>query len=207
MGSVISPASRHLQPLAAELGEKLSAAGWLLVSAESCTGGMIAAAVTDIPGSSAWFERGYVTYSNEAKSTAIGVPGPVIARYGVVSEPVAKAMAEGALAASFAQIAVAVTGIAGPGGGTPAKPVGTVCFGWAQHFSGDIGRGASAGEDVQEGGIRPPGIQAAGVPTAGTMIALTETRHFDGDRASIREQATVHALRGLLRLLTAERMH
>ncbi|MGI4983449.1 MAG: CinA family protein [Janthinobacterium lividum] len=198
MGSAIAPAGRHLQSLAAELGDALCAAGWLLVSAESCTGGMIAAAVTDIPGSSAWFERGYVTYSNEAKSTAIGVPGPVIAQYGAVSEPVAQAMAEGALAASFAQIAVAVTGIAGPGGGTPAKPVGTVCFGWAQHGGSGTGRDDSAADDARDGGVR-----AAGVRTAGTMRSRTETCHFDGDRASIREQATVHALRGLLRLLTA----
>ncbi|WP_432422274.1 CinA family protein [Robbsia betulipollinis] len=189
------PASHHLQPLAVELGETLSAAGLLLVSAESCTGGMIAAAITDIPGSSAWFERGYVTYSNEAKSTAIGVPGPLIARHGAVSEPVAKAMAEGALAASFAQIAVAVTGIAGPGGGTPAKPVGTVCFGWARHPSGAVPGHAPDRAGNGDGVARD------------AMVALTETRHFDGDRASIREQATLHALRGLLRWLAADRTH
>ncbi|MGI4858131.1 MAG: CinA family protein [Janthinobacterium lividum] len=205
MGNVISPASRHLPALAVELGEKLSAAGWLLVSAESCTGGMIAAAVTDVPGSSGWFERGYVTYSNEAKSTAIDVPAPVIAQYGAVSEPVARAMAEGALAASLAQIAVAVTGIAGPGGGTPAKPVGTVCFGWARHAAGGEGGGDSTGIH-NDAGARP-GAGAAGsehesgVTAARPPVTLTETCQFDGDRASIREQASAHALRGLLRVL------
>lgn len=206
MGSVISPASRHLQSLAAELGDRLSAAGWLLVSAESCTGGMIAAAVTDIPGSSAWFERGYVTYSNEAKSTAIGVPGTVIEQYGAVSEPVAQAMAEGALAASFAQIAVAVTGIAGPGGGTPAKPVGTVCFGWARHGGAHLDRGDDVAHTAVDG-APGGGIRASGDRAAGTMLSRTETCHFDGDRASVREQATVHALRGLLRLLTGGPSH
>ena len=102
----------------------------LLATAESCTGGMIAAACTDLSGSSQWFERGFVTYSNEAKAEMLGVPPGLIAQHGAVSEPVARAMALGAVAHSRAQVAVAVTGIAGPTGGTVDKPVGTVWFGW-----------------------------------------------------------------------------
>jgi nicotinamide-nucleotide amidase len=119
---------------------------WMLTTAESCTGGMIAAACTDLAGSSAWFERGFVTYSNEAKSDMLGVPAELIATHGAVSEPVARAMASGALQHSRAQVALSVTGIAGPSGGSPDKPVGTVWFGWAtpdgvwsdmQRFDGD----------------------------------------------------------------------
>jgi len=117
-----------------------------LVTAESCTGGLIAAACTDLAGSSAWFERGFVTYSNAAKTELLGVPERVLRRAGAVCGPVAQAMAEGALAHSHAQVAVAVTGVAGPSGGSPAKPVGTVWFGFALpgqvltekcHFDGD----------------------------------------------------------------------
>ena len=123
----------------------LLARGWMLATAESCTGGLIAAACTELPGSSQWFERGFVSYSNEAKSELLGVPAALIARHGAVSEPVARAMAEGALAHSRAQASVAVTGIAGPGGGRPGKPVGTVWLAWSlaghthselQHFAG-----------------------------------------------------------------------
>ena len=102
-----------------------------LVTAESCTGGLIAAACTDLAGSSAWFERGFVTYSNAAKTELLDVPERVLRRAGAVCGPVAQAMAEGALAHSHAQVAVAVTGVAGPSGGSPAKPVGTVWFGFA----------------------------------------------------------------------------
>jgi nicotinamide-nucleotide amidase len=117
-----------------------------LVTAESCTGGLIAAACTDLAGSSAWFERGFVTYSNAAKTELLGVSERVLRRAGAVCGPVAQAMAEGALAHSHAQVAVAVTGVAGPSGGSPAKPVGTVWFGFALpgqvltekcHFDGD----------------------------------------------------------------------
>jgi nicotinamide-nucleotide amidase len=101
-----------------------------MASAESCTGGLIAGACTDLAGSSNWFERGFVTYSNEAKTGMLGVDAALIAQHGAVSEPVARAMAEGALAHSRAQVSVAVTGIAGPTGGSAAKPVGTVWFGW-----------------------------------------------------------------------------
>ncbi len=115
-----------------ELGAALRAHGLLLASAESCTGGLIAAACTMLAGSSDWFDAGFVTYSNAAKSTQLGVPPSLIAAHGAVSDEVARAMAAGALAQSQASIAVAVTGVAGPSGGTPAKPVGTVWLAWAR---------------------------------------------------------------------------
>lgn len=104
---------------------------WQLVTAESCTGGMISAACTDLAGSSVWFERGFVTYSNDAKQELLGVEARLLRRAGAVCEGVARAMAVGALAHSHAQVAVSVTGVAGPTGGSPAKPVGTVWFGFA----------------------------------------------------------------------------
>ena len=119
---------------------------WMLATAESCTGGLIAGACTDLAGSSAWFERGFVTYSNAAKTEQLGVDATLIGTYGAVSEPVVRAMVLGALQHSRAQVAVAVTGVAGPSGGSADKPVGTVWFGWAtpagvhtevQHFAGD----------------------------------------------------------------------
>ena len=113
------------------LADILQRKGWLLATAESCTGGMIAAACTDLAGSSNWFERGFVTYSNDAKTEMLGVDAALIARHGAVSEEVARAMAQGAIRHSRAQVAVAVTGVAGPAGGSAAKPVGTVWFGWA----------------------------------------------------------------------------
>jgi nicotinamide-nucleotide amidase len=118
----------------------------MLATAESCTGGLIAAACTDLAGSSAWFERGFVTYSNAAKTELLGVPAVLIAQHGAVSEPVVRAMAAGAVAHSRAQVAVAVTGVAGPSGGSPDKPVGTVWLAWhvnghtsaeCRHFPGD----------------------------------------------------------------------
>lgn len=114
-----------------QISATLLARNWMLATAESCTGGMIASACTDLAGSSQWFERGFVTYSNEAKTDLLGVPAALIAAHGAVSEPVARAMAAGAVAHSRAQVAVAVTGIAGPTGGSADKPVGTVWFGWA----------------------------------------------------------------------------
>jgi nicotinamide-nucleotide amidase len=131
-----------VEPLAALLLEK----GLRLATAESCTGGLIAGACTDLSGSSNWFERGFITYSNEAKTEMLGVDAALIGRRGAVSEQVVHAMAQGALAHSRAQVAVAVTGVAGPTGGSRAKPVGTVWFGFAvpgqlvtekQHFDGD----------------------------------------------------------------------
>lgn len=108
------------------LAEALRGRGWRLTTAESCTGGLIAATCTDLAGSSDWFDRGVVTYSNSSKTDLLGVPSDMIASHGAVSEQVARAMAEGAMARSAAQRAVAVTGIAGPGGGSADKPVGTV---------------------------------------------------------------------------------
>jgi len=114
------------EPAVLALADALRARGWKIVTAESCTGGLIAAACTAAAGSSDWFERGFVTYSNEAKAESLGVPMALIQAHGAVSEQVARAMAEGALAHSRADLAVAVTGIAGPGGGSRDKPVGTV---------------------------------------------------------------------------------
>ncbi|MBK0391560.1 CinA family protein [Ramlibacter algicola] len=121
-------ASTHA--LAAQVAEALLARGWMLATAESCTGGMIAAACTDLAGSSQWFERGFVTYSNAAKSDSLGVDAGAIETHGAVSEVVARAMAFGAVRHSQAQVGVAVTGIAGPTGGSVDKPVGTVWFGF-----------------------------------------------------------------------------
>ena len=115
-----------VQQLAAALQQR----GWMLATAESCTGGMIAAACTDLPGSSAWFDRGFVTYSNAAKTEMLGVPEALIAEHGAVSEEVVRAMAQGACQHSAAHIAIATTGIAGPDGGSPSKPVGMVWMGW-----------------------------------------------------------------------------
>ena len=128
------------------LADTLLRRQWMLAAAESCTGGMVAAACTDLAGSSAWLERGFVTYSNAAKTQMLGVDAQLIAAHGAVSEPVARAMAQGALQHSAAQVALAITGVAGPGGGSEAKPVGTVWFAFAgpwgvhsevQHFGGD----------------------------------------------------------------------
>ena len=116
--------------LAAQVGELLKSHGMMLATAESCTGGGVAAAVTDIAGSSAWFERGFITYANDAKREMLGVAQDTLQRYGAVSEAVVREMVVGALQHSHAQIALAVSGIAGPGGGTLDKPVGTVWFAW-----------------------------------------------------------------------------
>ncbi len=112
------------------LADKLTALGWMMSTAESCTGGLIAAQCTDLPGSSRWFDRGLVTYSNAAKTELLGVDPSLIAAHGAVSEEVARAMALGAVYRTQARAAVSVTGIAGPDGGTDAKTVGTVWFGW-----------------------------------------------------------------------------
>ena len=124
-------ASDALHQTIAQLAQALTQRGWMLATAESCTGGMIAAACTDLAGSSEWLDRGFVTYSNAAKTEMLGVPAELIARHGAVSEAVARAMAEGARSHSNAHITVAVTGVAGPGGASPSKPVGTVWFAWA----------------------------------------------------------------------------
>lgn len=136
-----------LNILAQQLGVELKRQGLMLVTAESCTGGWVAQAATAVTGSSDWFERGFVTYTNIAKQEMLGVEVSTLERYGAVSEQVVREMAQGALCRSHAQIALAVSGIAGPGGGSEAKPVGTVCIAWAivggatlaitEHFSGD----------------------------------------------------------------------
>ncbi|HEY0844031.1 MAG TPA: CinA family protein [Noviherbaspirillum sp.] len=122
--------------LAARVGRELQAKGLLLATAESCTGGGVAQAITEIAGSSEWFDCGFIAYSNASKTELLDVPAALIAQFGTVSEEVADAMAEGALANSNAHVSLATTGIAGPGGAVPGKPVGTVCFAWAiEHHS------------------------------------------------------------------------
>jgi nicotinamide-nucleotide amidase len=118
--------------LAQRVGTALQGKGMMLATAESCTGGGVGQSITEIAGSSAWFDCGFITYSNTAKSRLLNVPPELIERHGAVSEEVADAMAKGALANSSAQIAVSTTGIAGPGGAVPGKPVGTVYFAWAR---------------------------------------------------------------------------
>jgi nicotinamide-nucleotide amidase len=164
--------SRRLEQLSADLGRALRAEHLMLTTAESCTAGGVAYAVTLSPGSSQWFDRGFVTYANDAKMQVLGVAPAYLRDFGAVSEPVARAMALGALSHSNAQVAVAVTGIAGPEGATETKPVGTVCFAWA---------------------IRRDPAQPAWV--------RTETRRFDGDRHAVRTQSIVTALESLIGLL------
>jgi nicotinamide-nucleotide amidase len=148
-----------VEPLVLPLAQRLRARGWRLATAESCTGGLIAAACTAVSGSSDWFDRGVVSYSNEAKVDLLGVDPALIAAHGAVSEPVARAMAEGAIARSRADLALAVTGIAGPTGGTPDKPVGLVWLAWAQ-------RGGATGAlrlqlDGDRAGVRSQTVREA----------------------------------------------
>ena len=154
--------------LVMQLADRLRALGWRLACAESCTGGLIAAACTDLAGSSDWFDRSVVSYSNGAKVTLLGVPQPLIDAHGAVSEAVACAMVEGIARSSGADLAVSVTGIAGPAGGTAAKPVGTVWFGFAVRHRD------------------------------GTLEVGGEHRRFDGDRPQVRAASVLHALHGLL---------
>lgn len=150
---------RDLRALAGELGAALRAAGWLSATAESCTGGLVAGAITSCPGSSQWFERGFVTYSNVAKIEQLRVSPDTLERYGAVSEETAMEMASGVLGAvPAARLALATTGIAGPGGATPGKPVGMVCFGIARRAASGI-----------------------------TTRAMTKV--FDGDREAVRQAA------------------
>lgn len=165
-----------ITPLIQQLAQTMLAKGFKIALAESCTGGLLAAYLTSLAGSSDWFERGFVTYSNQAKEESIGVPKELIEGYGAVSEEVANAMAEGALNHSLAQVSVAITGIAGPGGGSANKPVGMVCFAW----------GVQVDDQIQ---------------------TRAQTKHFSGDRQSIREQACVYAIELLLAQLTAGESH
>lgn len=149
----------ELTALAAELAGRLKQSGWSLVTAESCTGGGLAQILTTIPGSSTWFERGFVSYSNLSKHEMLGVPSEALAHHGAVSEATAQAMAEGALRHSHAEIAVAITGIAGPGGGSVDKPVGTVFIAWAgRQRAARVQRYAFPGEREQ---IRRKSMAAA----------------------------------------------
>lgn len=168
----MSDAARTIESLAVRVGEALRAQRLVLATAESCTAGGIGYAVTLVPGSSGWYDRGFITYSNESKMQVLGVPVAYLRDFGAVSEPVARSMAIGALAHSGAQVAVAVTGIAGPDGGTPDKPVGTVCFAWA----------------IRRDAASPPWVK-------------TETRRFEGDRAAVRTATIVAALDTLVGLL------
>jgi nicotinamide-nucleotide amidase len=121
----------HLTDLATQVGRALQQRGWRLATCESITGGSISQAITDIAGSSEWFDCGFATYSNASKTRFLDVPEALLAEHGAVSGAVAAAMVRGALAHTDAQISLSTTGIAGPGGAVPGKPVGTVCFGWA----------------------------------------------------------------------------
>ncbi len=138
--------SAAVPALCLALATALQRRGWTMATAESCTGGLIAGACTDLSGSSQWFERGFVTYSNQSKTELLGVDPLMLEREGAVSEAVVRAMVQGALRQAPVQVAVAVTGVAGPTGGSAAKPVGTVWFGWnidgqvfseVRHFPGD----------------------------------------------------------------------
>ena len=135
-----------INALAAETGRVLHTKGLLLAVAESCTGGGIAHAVTEIAGSSNWFECGFITYSNASKTELLGVSAALIAQHGTVSEEIAAAMAEGALANSNAHVTLSTTGIAGPGGAVPGKPVGTVCFAWTRGDQTQTERRVFAGD-------------------------------------------------------------
>jgi nicotinamide-nucleotide amidase len=164
--------SADLQELTSAVATAFSQRGWTLAVAESCTGGLLAASLTNLAGSSQWFERGYVTYSNAAKVSCLEVSPLLIEAEGAVSEVVARAMALGAQLSSGVTAAISITGIAGPGGGTAEKPVGTVCFGWALERADASNR------------------------------VTTTTAHFLGDRQAVRQQAVLFALRGLLQAIT-----
>jgi nicotinamide-nucleotide amidase len=164
---------KSVEPLVLALADVLRRRGWHLASAESCTGGLIAAACTAVAGSSDWFERGFVTYSNAAKTDMLGVDAALIAAHGAVSEAVARAMAQGAAERAGVPLGVAVTGIAGPGGATPGKPVGLVWLALA---------------------VRAP---------TGELQLQAERLQLPGDRAAVREQTVRVALQRLLGAATA----
>lgn len=168
--------NQSISALVQTLADLLQKSSLTISLAESCTGGLLAAHLTAQAGSSHWFDRGFVTYSNAAKTENIGVPSSLIEHYGAVSEEVAKAMAQGALNHSAAETSIAITGIAGPGGATETKPVGTVCFAWA----------------IQKG--RNP------------VLLVSNTQNFNGDRQAVREQACTFALEELIRQLNREEL-
>ena len=170
-------ASAQETPMDDLLAKRLLAKGWSLATAESCTGGMIAAFCTELSGSSQWFERGFVSYSNASKHELLGVDWALIERHGAVSEEVARAMALGALRHSRAQVALAVTGVAGPTGGSMDKPVGCVWFAW--------------------------GVPGSSGPSMGAESAWlkSERRDFVGDRSEIRKATVLHAVQTLIELI------
>ena len=166
----MNTSSNHdLHEITQELARVLIKNNWHLSTAESCTGGMVAASITELAGSSEWFERGYVTYSNQSKSEDIDVSQNLIEQHGAVSDQVARAMALGAKQNSGSDLSLSITGIAGPTGGSPEKPIGTVCFAWA---------------------------------LANDQI-VSETKHFEGNRQQIRQQACDFSMRKLLSLVVA----
>lgn len=167
----MSDAAHTIERLAYRLGSALRAQHLTLATAESCTAGGVAYAITIVPGSSGWYDRGFITYSNEAKMQMLGVASAYLRDFGAVSEPVARAMALGALSHG-AEVSLSVTGIAGPDGGSSGKPVGTVCFAWA------IRRDPSSAPWVK-----------------------TRTEHLTGDRNTVRTQSIVVALQTLIGLL------
>ena len=177
----MTPSDAQLTDLARNLGEALRERGARVACVESCTGGWIAKTLTDVPGSSEWFGWGWVTYANDAKRQLVGVPEAILDSDGAVSEAAVAAMARAGKVLSGADFAVAVSGIAGPEGGTPEKPVGTVWFGW-DGPPGMIDRGAAGKTDADVPGV-------------------TARRAFAGDRESFRRQAVAHALQGLLELV------
>ena len=167
----MSDAAQTIERLAQRLGSALRAQHLTMATAESCTAGGVGYAITLVPGSSAWYDRGFITYSNEAKMQMLGVSAAYLRDFGAVSEPVARAMALGALSHG-AQVSLAVTGVAGPDGGSADKPIGTVCFAWA------IRREVSSAPWVK-----------------------TQTLHLSGDRAAVRTQSIIVALQTLVGLL------
>ena len=172
---------RALSALATAVAEGLQRRARRLATAESCTGGWVSQSLTAIAGSSAWFDRGFVTYSNAAKIDMLGVSERSLAEHGAVSEPVALEMACGALQRSRADIALSITGIAGPAGGSAQKPVGTVCFGWAW--------------------------QALPEASTAAIHSLVLTLHLSGDRAQVRRQAVLESLSGVLRCLNGSEIN
>lgn len=160
----------EIHQLSEQVGQALKAQGLKLVTAESCTGGLIGGAVTAIPGSSDWFERGFITYTNAAKMEDLGVQSATLRQFGAVSEETAREMVTGALKRSRASVALSVTGVAGPTGGSAQKPVGTVCFAWEFR---DVNR-------------------------------VSVTHHLQGDRAAVRRQSVLIALRGVLAVIEVQ---
>ena len=154
--------------LATRVGQALSQRSLLMATAESCTGGGIAQAITEIPGSSEWFDCGFVTYSNASKTELLDIAEATIAQHGAVSEEIAAAMADAAIANSQASVAISTTGIAGPGGAVPGKPVGTVCFGWR------VGNSARTERLVFQGDRRAIREQSVAHALAGLLRLLDE---------------------------------